>query len=172
MEASKDSSAPRIDPKRTDKEKDAAPANRTSYREALEAPKEQHSRDAILDTSSGTEADRAPTKLLTLSSLSNKKGDTDNKRSRSSAEQLSDQEQPSNKKPPLAMSETISTAQNMMLAAWELPTAEARSDAARNAVHHTTSVGSARNQEKEEKVGSECAMGKRPSTRQLGSLVL
>ncbi len=37
MEASKDLSAPRTDPKKTDKEKDAAPANRTSYREVLEA---------------------------------------------------------------------------------------------------------------------------------------
>jgi hypothetical protein len=152
METSPDSSAPRTDPKKNDKDKDAAPANRTSYREALKTPKEQHARDATMDTSSGTEAAPAPTKLLTLSSLSNKKGDSDNKRSRSSAEQLSDQEQPSNKRPPSAMSVTINTSQNMMLAARELPTAEARSDAARNAVRHTTSAGIGRNQEKEEAV--------------------
>jgi hypothetical protein len=148
-------STPRTDSKRTDKEKGAAPANRTSYREALKAPTEHHSRDATMDMSSGTDSASAPTKLLTLSPLSNKKGDTDNKRSRSSAEQFSDQEQPSNKRPPSAMSTVINTAQNMMLAARELPTAEARSDAARNAVHHTTSAGSARNQEKEEAIQEE-----------------
>ena len=103
--------------------------------------------------SSETGTAPAPTKLLTLSSR--KQGDSDNKRTRSSAEPLSDQDQPSNKRPPSAMSTVINTAQNMMLAARELPTAEARSDAARNAVHHTTSAGSARNQEKEEAIQEE-----------------
>jgi hypothetical protein len=152
METSPDLSAPRTDPKKTYKGKDAAPTNRPSYRDALKAPKEQHPQDATMDTSSGTEAAPAPTKLLTLSTLSSKKGDSDNKRSRSSAEQLSDQDQPSNKRPPSAMSAVISTAQNMMLAARELPTPEARSEASLNAVRHTTSAGSARNQEKEEAI--------------------
>ncbi len=155
METSPDLGAPRTGPKKTDKVKDAAPANRTSYREALKAPKEHQSRDATIGTSSGTDAAPAPTKLLTLSSLSNKKGDSDNKRTRSSAEQLSDKEQPSNKRPPSAMSVTINTAQNMMLAAREHSTAEAWSDAARNAVHHPTSAGIARNQEKEEAIQEE-----------------
>ncbi len=92
METSPDLSAPRTDPRKTDKGKDTAPASRSSYREALKAPKEHHSHDATMDTASGTETAPAPTKLLTLSSLSNKKGDLDNKRTRSSAEQLSDQE--------------------------------------------------------------------------------
>ncbi len=43
----------------------------------------------------------------------------------------------------------------MMLAARELPTAEARSDAARKAVHHTTSAGIARNQKKGEAIQEE-----------------
>ncbi len=106
-------------------------------------------------TDKGIDAAPAPTKLLTLSSLSNKKGDSDNKRTRSSAEQLSDKEQRSNKRPPSAMSVTINTAQNMMLAACEHSTAEARSDAIRNAVHYTTSAGIARNQEKEEAIQEE-----------------
>ena len=155
METSPDLSAPRTDPKKTDKGKDAAPANRSSYREALKAPKEHHSHNATIDTSSGTEAAPAPTKLLTLSSLSNKKGDTDNKRTRSSAEQLSDQEQPSNKRPPSAMSVVVHEAQNMMLEARELPTAEARSSAALSAVRHVTSAGNVRNQEREEAIQEE-----------------
>ena len=53
------------------------------------------------------------------------------------------------------MSTVINTAQNMMLAARELPTVEARSDAARSAVQHVTSSGSARNQEKEEAIQEE-----------------
>ncbi len=153
METSKDSSSPRTDPRKNDKDKEAAPANRTSYSEVLKTPKEQHARDATMDTSSGAEAAPAPTKLLTLSS--SKKGDSDNKRTRSSAEQLSDQDQPSNKRPPSAMSTVMNTAPNMMLAARELPTAEARSDAARSAVQYITSSGSARNQEKEEAIQEE-----------------
>ena len=43
----------------------------------------------------------------------------------------------------------------MMLAARELPTTDARSDAARNAVQHVTSAGTARNQEKEEAIQEE-----------------
>ena len=81
---------------------------------------------------------------------SNKKGDSDNKRTRSSAEQLSDQEQPSNKRQPSAMSVVIHDAQNMMFEARELPTAEARSFAMRSAVRHVTSAGNVRNQEREE----------------------
>ncbi len=131
MEASPDLNAPRTDPGKTDKGKDtAAPAFRSSYRdEALEAPKEHHTQDATMDTSSGTEAAPTRSKLLTLSSLNNKKRDSDNKRTRSSAAQLSDQEQPSNKRPPSAMSVTAHAAQNMMLDARELPTAKARSSA-------------------------------------------
>ena len=96
METSKDSSTLHADPKGNNKDKEAAPGDRTTYREALKTPIEQHARDAIMTTSSGTEAVPAPTKLLTLSS--SKKGDSDNKRTRSSAEQSSDKEQPSNKK--------------------------------------------------------------------------
>jgi hypothetical protein len=98
METSKDSNAPHADPKKNDKGKEAAHVNSTSYREVLKTPKEQHARDATTTTSSGTEAAPAPTKLLTLSSR--KQGDSDNKRTRSSAEPLSDQDQPSNKRPP------------------------------------------------------------------------
>ncbi len=86
---------------------------------------------------------------------SNKKGDSDNKRTRSSAEQLSDQEQPSNKRLPSAMSVVVHDAQNMMLEARELPTAEARSSAMRSAVRHVTSAGNVRNQEKEEAIQEE-----------------
>ena len=132
METSKDSSTLHADPKGNNKDKEAAPGDRTTYREALKTPIEQHARDAIMTTSSGTEAVPAPTKLLTLSS--SKKGDSDNKRTRSSAEQSSDKEQPSNKRP---------------------PTAEARSDAARKAVHHTTSAGGMRDQEREEAIQEE-----------------
>jgi hypothetical protein len=53
------------------------------------------------------------------------------------------------------MSTVINTAQNMMLAARELPTAEARTNAARGAVQHVTSASSARNQEKEEAIQEE-----------------
>jgi hypothetical protein len=53
------------------------------------------------------------------------------------------------------MSTVVNTAQNMMLAARELSTAEARSDASRKAVQHLTSAGSARNQEKEEAIQEE-----------------
>jgi hypothetical protein len=53
------------------------------------------------------------------------------------------------------MSVAVSTAQNMMLAAREPPTAAARSEAARRAVQHVTSVGSTRNQEKEEAIQEE-----------------
>ena len=151
METSNDSRAPDADPKKNDKDKKAAPVNGTSYREALKTPKEQHTRDATTTTSSGTEAAPATIKLLTLSSR--KQGDSDNKRTR--AEQLNDQDQPSNKRPPSAISTVINTAQNMMLAARELPTTGARSDAARSAVQHVTSSGSARDQEKEEAIQEE-----------------
>jgi hypothetical protein len=97
----------------------------------------------------------AHSKLLTLSSLSNKKGDSDNKRTRSSAEQLSDQEQPSNKRPPSAISVVVHEAQTMMLEARELPTAEARSSAALGAARHVTSAGNVRNQEREEAIQEE-----------------
>jgi hypothetical protein len=53
------------------------------------------------------------------------------------------------------MSTVTNAAQNMMLAARELPTAEARSDASRKAVQHLTSAGSACNQEKEEAIQEE-----------------
>ncbi len=92
-------SAPRTDPGKTDKGKDAAPATRSSYREALEAPKEQHARDATMSTSSGTDSVPAHRRMITLSSLGIKKNDWANKRTRNSAERLSDQEQPVNKKP-------------------------------------------------------------------------
>jgi hypothetical protein len=155
METSPDLSAPRTDPRKTDKGRDTAPASRSSYREALEAPKEHHSHDVTMDTSSGTEAAPAHSKLLTLSSLNNKKRNADNKRTRSSADQLSDQEQPSNKRPPSAMSVTVHTAQNMMLGARELPTAETRSSAVLSAARHVTSAGNVRNQEREEAIQEE-----------------
>ena len=138
METSDDSRAPDADPKKNDKDKRASPVNRTSYKEVLKIPKEQRARDAIMTTSSGTEAAPAPTKLLTLSS--NKKGDSDNKRTRSAAEQSSDQEQRSNKRPPSGS---------------ELPTISSRSDAVRSALQHVTSAGSVRNQENEEAIQEE-----------------
>ena len=153
MEISDDSNAPDADPGKNDEDKKTAPVSRTSYREALKTPKEQHARDGTTTTSSGTGAAPATTKLITLSSR--KKGDSDNKRTRSAAEQSSDQEQPSNKRPLSEMSTVINTAQNMMLAARELPTAEARTNAARSAVQHVTSASSARNQEKEEAIQEE-----------------
>jgi hypothetical protein len=100
METSPDLSAPRTDPGKTDKGKDTATTTRSSYREALEAPKEHHARDAIMSTSSGTDSVPAHNKLITLSSLGIKKNDSANMRTRNSAEQSSDQEQPVSKKPP------------------------------------------------------------------------
>jgi hypothetical protein len=138
MEISDDSNAPDADPKRSDEDKRAAPANRASYREALKIPKEKHARDAIMTTSSGTEAAPAPTKLLILSS--NKKGDSDNKRTRFAAEQSSVQEQRSNKRSP---------------SGGELSTTSSRSDAARSTVQHVASAGGGRNQEKEEAIQEE-----------------
>jgi hypothetical protein len=138
MEISDDSNAPDADPKRSEEDKRAAPANRASYREALKIPKEKHASDAIMTTSSGTEAAPAPTKLLILSS--NKKGDSDNKRTRFAAEQSSVQEQRSNKRSP---------------SGGELSTTSSRSDAARSTVQHVASAGGGRNQEKEEAIQEE-----------------
>ncbi len=67
METSNDSNAPDADPKKNDKDKKTAPVNRTSYREVLKTPKEQHTRDATTTTLSGTEAAPATTKLITCS---------------------------------------------------------------------------------------------------------
>ncbi len=50
------------------------------------------------------------------------------------------------------MSVAVHDAQNMMLEARELPTAEARSSAIRSAVRHVTSAGNVRNQEREEAI--------------------
>jgi hypothetical protein len=158
MEVSSDSNAPRAEPKNI-KGKDNAPLNRSSYREALKAPKEHRPRGTNKGASSGTEAAPATTKLLTLSSLGSKKGDADNKRTRSSAEQLSDQEQPANKRPPSSMNVAIVEAQTTIREARDLPTAVGWTSAVPSAVRapdrHVTSAGKARNQEQEEAIQEE-----------------
>jgi hypothetical protein len=53
------------------------------------------------------------------------------------------------------MSVTVHTAQNMILEARELPTAEARSSVVLSAICHVTSAGNVRNQEREEAIQEE-----------------
>jgi hypothetical protein len=73
------------------------PATRPSFSEALDSSQGHLSRDVTMDGSTGTEVTPAHRKLITLSSLSNKKDDSVNKRTRSSAAHSNDQEQPANK---------------------------------------------------------------------------
>jgi len=76
------------------------PAAQPSFKDALVSSQDQPSPDVIMDGSSGTENTPTLRKLITLSSLSGKKDDAANKRTRSSASHSSDQEQPSLKRPP------------------------------------------------------------------------
>ena len=71
---------------------------------------------------------------------------------------MSDQEQPSTKKPPSLTSVTIDAAQNATLAARDLPTVAARSDAVRSAVQMITSVAGERSKERERAVEEEVRM--------------
>ena len=151
METSEESKTPSAAPIETSKDQDVVPANRASNKEALGTPKEQQSRGTNENASSGTDSAPAAAKMITLSTLSNKRGDTDNKRSRSSAEQLSDQEQPLNKRPPSELSLALNNAQGMMIAAREHPTDATRSEAMR-ATQQVTSIGTARSLEREEAV--------------------
>jgi hypothetical protein len=108
-----------------------------------------------MDGSIGTEVTPTHRKLITLSSLSNKKGDSVNKRTRSSTAHSNDQEHPSNKRPPSTMSLAVQTAQNMLQQACDLPSAEAKSAAVRSARDHIVAAHNTRNQEKEEAIQEE-----------------
>ena len=156
METPDDTRALSSNSKETDK--GAAPVNRTSYKEVLSAPKEQQSLNIAGNTSSATDSAPTSSKKISLSTLGIKKGDTDNKRSRSAAEQLSDQEQPSTKKPPSVMSVAVDAAQNATLAARDLPTVAARSDAVRGAAQMITSVACERSKKRERAVEEEVRM--------------
>jgi hypothetical protein len=71
-----------------------------SFKDVLVSSQGQLSPDVIMDGPSGTENTPALRKLIPLSSLGGKRDDAVNKRTRSSAAHSSDQEQPSNKRPP------------------------------------------------------------------------
>jgi hypothetical protein len=76
METSTDSSAPIDGPGDTSKGTSAAPANRLSFKEALENADKRLPQDAaIFGTSSGTDSVPAHRKLISLSSLGAKKDD-------------------------------------------------------------------------------------------------
>jgi hypothetical protein len=124
----------------TSKGTDVASASGLSFKEALGAPREHRPQGVTMGVSSGTEAVPAHQKLITLSSLGTRKDDSANKSTRSSADHSGDQEQPSNKRPPSAMSVAVQTAQNMIQEAHDLPSAEAKSAAVRNARDHVISA--------------------------------
>jgi cobalamin biosynthesis protein CobT len=100
MESAIDLSVSPTEPDKTCKETSAAPANRLSFKQALEITRNNRAQDAAIGTSTGTDSVPAHRKLITLSSLGNKKDDSANKRTRTLAEQPSVQEQPASKKPP------------------------------------------------------------------------
>jgi hypothetical protein len=70
------------------------------FKEALEISRNNRSQDASIGTSTGMDSVPAHRKLITLCSLCTRKDDSANKRTRTSAEQPSVQEQPASKKPP------------------------------------------------------------------------
>ena len=89
MEPAIDLSVSLTDPDKASKETSAAPANRLSFKQALEITRNNRAKDAAIGTSTGTDSVSAHRKLITLSSLGNKKDDSANKRARTLAEQPS-----------------------------------------------------------------------------------
>jgi hypothetical protein len=70
------------DPDKTSKETSAGPANRLSFKQALEISKNSRSQGAAIGTSTGTDSVPAHRRMITLSSLGTKKDDSANKRTR------------------------------------------------------------------------------------------
>ncbi len=81
MEASVDSSSSPTEPAVANKGTAApAPAARSSFKEALSSSKEPPSKDVLMDGSKETDGTPTRTKLITLSSLSDKRRDVESNR--------------------------------------------------------------------------------------------
>ena len=100
MEPAIDLSVSPTDPVEDGKETSAAPANRLSFKQALEISKKNRSQSAAVSTKAKTDPVPSHRKMITLSSLGTKRDDSANKRTRTALEPTNDQEQPVSKKPP------------------------------------------------------------------------
>jgi hypothetical protein len=100
MEPAIDLSVSPTDPVEDGKETSAAPANRLSFKQALEISKKNRSQSAAVSTKAKTDLVPSHRKMITLSSLGTKRDDSANKRTRTALEPTNDQEQPVSKKPP------------------------------------------------------------------------
>jgi hypothetical protein len=156
METSIDLSVSPTEPAKANKGTEAPlPATRPSFKEVLDSSKGQLYQDVTMDGSTGAEDPPTHRKQITLSSLRNKKDDAVNKRTRSSAAHSNDQDQPSSKRPPSAVSLAVQTAQNMIDQVRDLPSGEAKTATVQKAANHVIAWSSKRNQGKEQAIQEE-----------------